>query len=352
MKRASNLYKGLFDIELINDTYKQIKRATKNRRKIYVYEEMYTYHITNVLNKLKCYNPIYNIFLIKENKYRIIMSLNIEDKIVNHLVGNALIKVLDSTLINTNVATRKNKGTHYGIKYVKKYLNELKQDNIYALKIDISKYFYSIDHTILKSLLNKKIKDKDFLNLLNVIIDSTDKDYVNKRITALINSEIKKVKGRKLINELKHVPIYKKGRGLPIGNLTSQILAVFFLNEMHHYLKENLKIKHLIVYMDDYVILSNSKEYLKEIYGIIRDYMYKYKLKLNDKTKIVNINKEGLDFLGFRFYIKNNKIIMKVRNRTKKKFKKSTNINSIKSYKSHFKWGTCHNLYNKYVKKY
>ena len=145
--------------------------------------------------------------------------------------------------------------------------------------------------------------------------------------------------------------------------MTSQIMAVFYLNELDHYIKEKLHIKYYIRYMNDGVLLCDNKEYLnyclEKIEGIVR----KYDLELNKKTKIINVRKEGLDFLGFRFILCDNKVLMKVRNITKKRFKrkvraiKDGKIDRIKgneiinSYQAHFKWGNCYNLLKKYLVK-
>ena len=316
------------------DLYKkQVSANTKNKRKIYKLEEFYTANMIQVFRMLEDDNyeiGDYNIFIIRDPKYRIIMSQNINDKIINHVIANPLIKVLEPSLIDTNVATRVGKGTHFGIKYLKKYLNELKGETIYALKFDISKYFYNIDHEILKGLLKKKIKDKKYLNILFKIIDSTDKN-VNDRIEKIKQSEIKfLLKSNfsdkyKKIGEIERIPLYEKGKGLPIGNMTSQIMAVYYLNELDHFIKEKMHAKYYIRYMDDGVLLSNDKEYLKYCLDKIEKVVSKYKLKLNDKTKIINVSKEGIDFLGFRFYVKD-KIIMKVRSDTKKDLKESLRL--------------------------
>lgn len=313
----------------------------------------------------------YNIFLIKEPKYRIIMSQNISDKLINHVIAEkVLLSVLDKCLIDTNVATRISRGTHFGIKRLKKYLREMKGD-VYALKFDISKYFYNINHDILFELLKKKIKDKDALDILFKIISSTDKDYINREINFLKKVELAKIEKMnisdkmrdKKINEVLNIPIYKKGKGLPIGNMTSQIMAVFYLNELDYYIKEKLHIKYYIRYMDDGVLLCDNKEYLKYCLEKIENIVRKYDLELNKKTKIINVRKEGLDFLGFRFIIWNNKILMKVRDITKKRFKRKVmairrgKIDKVKgdeiinSYQAHFKWGNCHNLLKKYLVK-
>lgn len=368
MKRYSGLYDDMINIKNINNAYfRQIKVNTKNKVKIYKFEEYYTLNISNINKLLENGNyeiGKYNIFLIKDPKYRIIMSQNISDKLVNHLVGNVLIDVLGKSLINNNVATRKGKGTHYGIKYLKKYLNGLKKKEIYALKFDVSKYFYNIDHGILKKLYYSKIKDKKFLVLLDKIIDSTNSQYINEKINIIISNEIDKVKKSNLsekqkhkkISELKNIPLYQNNKGLPIGNLTSQILAIFYLNELDHFILEKLKVKY-IRYMDDGVLLSNDKEYLKFCLKEINGFVIKYKLSLNNKTSIINVSKNGIDFLGFRFYICRNKVIMKVRNKIKSNFKRKMKlirnckidedkaISVICSYKGHFKWGNCYNLF-------
>lgn len=216
------------------------------------------------------------------------------------------------------------------------------------------------------NLLKKKIKDKDALKIVYEIIKSTDNGYINKRIQFLKDKELCKIQNmnivdnhyNKIIKEIENIPLYEKGKGLPIGNMTSQIMAVYYLNELDHYIKEKLHVKHYIRYMDDGVLLSNDKEYLRYCLKKIEEMVHKYKLKLNDKTKIINVSKEGLDFLGFRFYVWNNKVVMKVRKDTKKRFKRKMKLikegrldNSesvIASYKGHLKWGNCYNLLKKF----
>ena len=120
MKRVGTLTSE-FTIENIINAYKMVRKNTLNKNKIYKFEEYYTSNISNIFKLLDDYKVgKYNIFLIKDPKYKIIMSQNINDKIINHLMADILIKVLEPSLISTNVASRKNKGTSYGIKYLKK----------------------------------------------------------------------------------------------------------------------------------------------------------------------------------------------------------------------------------------
>ena len=370
MRRVNNIYDSILDIKVIQKIYSsRVRVNTKNKLKLEKFENNYVsnmIYIKQILEERNYKPGRYNIFLIKEPKLRIIMSQNIIDKLINHVVSQYfLINIFESTLIEENVATRKNKGTKYGIFLLKKYLNEVKDKNFYVLKFDISKYFFNLDHDIIKELLEHKIKDKDVLKILYDIVDSTDSCYVNERINSLKEKEIQRINNsnskdkERLIKEIKELPNYEVGKGLPIGNMSSQFLAILYLNELDHFIKNKLKIKYYIRYMDDGVLIHRNKEYLKYCLEEINKILEKYRLKLNRKTKIYSYN-EGFEFLGFRYIIKNNKVIMKVKNSTKKRFKRKIkeynnlldknklsefDYNQVlASYKGHLSYGNTNNL--------
>ena len=332
MKKINNFYDTIVDLKKIQSMYdRRIKLNTKNKQKLERFENNYVSNMIYIKEILenKNYTPRrYNLFIIDEPKVRLIMSQNIIDKIINHLVTEYfLINVFEKSLIEENIATRKNKGTHYGIKLLKKYLNEIKHNNFYILKFDVEKYFFNIDHNIVKDIIRTKIKDKDVLNLLDKIIDSSDEEYVNQEIAKLKEKHINKLIDSKnnnainKINDIKKIPIYKKNKGVPIGNMSSQFIAILYLNELDHFIKEKLKVKYYIRYMDDGIILHEDKEYLKYCLKEIKKIINKYKLNLNSKTQIINI-KQGFEFLGFKYHINNNKIIMKVNNQPKRRCKR------------------------------
>lgn len=147
----------------------------------------------------------------------------------------------------------------------------------------------------------------------------------------------------------------KKSKGLPIGNMSSQFLAILYLNELDNYIKNELKIKYYIRYMDDGVLIHEDKYYLRYCLKEIENILKKYKLELNHKTKIYS-KKEEFEFLGFRYNIKNNKVIMKVKNETKKRFKKKIKyLNENKeqvlaSYLGHLSYCNTSNLVYKSLK--
>ena len=374
MKRVGNLYNKICDLSVIMDMYdKSIKVKTRNKEKIEEFNNFYSLNIIQIKDILsaKNYTPgKYNIFFIQEPKIRIIMSQSIEDKILNHLVAKYFLsEVFEPVLIEENCATRIGKGTHYALKLFKKYYNisHNKYKKFYILKFDIEKYFYNIDHQIVKKLIRKRIKDRDAIKMLDKIIDSTDESYINEEIehlkkvlkTQTIEKNINNLNDR--LKEIDNLPFYKKGKGCPIGNMSSQIIATFYLNELDHFIKEKLKIKYYIRYMDDGILIHENKAYLEYCLEMILKMLERYRLSLNRKTKIYSSNEE-IEFLGFRFKY-HNKIIMKVSNKTKVRFKKrmkcflinKENINydnyrSVRdSYIGHLSYGSCYNLLHKNI---
>ena len=368
MKRINNIYDNITDIDVIMYMYDNVvSKNTKNKRKIEIFDRLYSINIIKIKDILKSKNYIpskYNIFLIKEPKARIIMSQSIEDKIINHLVAKYfLIDIFNNSLILENCATRIGMGTHYALNLFKNNYNKYKNkyNKFYILKFDINKYFYNIDHNIVKDIIKRKIKDKSVLKIIYSIIDSTDYDYINDKINELKINEINRINNlnisdiekNKKINEINNLPLYRKGKGLPIGNMSSKIIATFYLNELDHYIKDILNIDSYTRYMDDGIIIHNNKDYLKYCLYEIDKIINKYKLTLNKKSKIYSSNEE-IEFLGFRFLIKNNKTIIKVTNKTKKRFKNRINnlykynyneiISIIASYKGHLKYGCCSKL--------
>ncbi len=332
MKRKNNLYKNILSTTHALNMYKTIKQNCKNKKEVYRFSLNLNQNIYEILNKL--YNETYKfdkyrIFIIKEPKYRLIMSEKVEDKIVNHLVAKyILLPALDSSLIDSNVATRYKKGSGYAFKLFNKYVNRLlnEKKEIYILKIDISKYFYNIDHTECMRLLKKKIKDEKSLKLVDNILKTTNEPYINKEIKYMVGKEIRRVKSLNIsekekqikIDQLNSLPLYYHGKGLPIGNMTSQILAVYYLNEVDHYIKETLKFKNYIRYMDDLIIMDTDKEKLKEGYKKIKEKIETLELKTNKKSNIYRLS-NGITFLGYTFKSNNNKLIIRYNKTTSRR---------------------------------
>lgn len=266
MKRKGNLYPSIYDFNNIISAYNEVCRNTKNKRKVLILKEYKSIYISRIheILKNKTYQVgKYNKFTIYEPKKRLIVSQNVQDKIVNHLVArHILYPAILPCLLDVNVASRKNKGTKQGLAYVKDFTHKcnIQYPEFYILKCDISKFFSSINHDILKIKLLKKIKDKDALKIVFDIIDS-----------------------------------YSPGLG--IGSMTSQVLAIFYLNDLDHFIKEKLKIKYYIRYQDDFLLFHPSKDYLKYCLNEISNFLSSEKLSLNNKTRIYNSH-DNFIFLG------------------------------------------------------
>lgn len=319
--------------EVIESNYKDICRNTKHKSKIIKFDMFYSSNVVSLYNELKerrYHHSNYNIFLISEPKYRIVMSESIRDKLVNHLVSNVILKpALYPKLIEENVATRVGKGTNAAIMMCKKYFIRMmnKYEKFYVLKFDISKYFYNIDHDILKSMLKKIYTDPDVYRILCEIIDSTNAKYINGEIDRCIkreNDRLSSIGCRESDlrrEELKKIPHYYDRKGLGIGSLSSQIFAIFYLNPIDHYIKEQLGIKEYVRFMDDGIIFSSDKKHLKEVRKILEEKLAELKLTLNSKTEIYSSN-GGFEFVGYRFMKKNGKLIVRIKNATKRRMKR------------------------------
>ena len=311
--------------DLLNVYEKEISKNCKNKRKVYSFDRFKMENISYIKYMLEnnLYIPSkYNIFIVRDPKYRIVMSLTIKDKIVNHYLARyILIPKLDKYLDNRIIATRTNMGSSYGIKLVKKYLEKYKKyDKFYILKIDIKKYFYNIDHEILKSLLIDKLTEEEY-NLICKIINSTNSSYVNESIDRCSLNELKKRNVNKdKINDLAR---YKSGKGLSLGAMTSQFLSIYYLHSLIFFIVHKLRLTESILYMDDLIIFHQDKTYLKKCLEIIKNKLKdEYKLDVNLKKTFIIDSNNSFSFLGYSFFIRNKKTIIKVRKETISKVRK------------------------------
>ncbi len=309
------IYDAAITIPNITRIWNIVRKTCKNKRAVYRFTLNANANISLIyhLLKTKSYSPgKFHIFLIFEPKPRLVMSQSIIDKVVNHFVTNYyLLPYLEPKLIDCNVATRKNKGSKYALDLLERYINILRMKNpkegIYCLKIDVSKYFYTIDHNILIQKLKKHLIDKDVINLISTIIDETNKPYVNEMVDFY---------NRKYNTE---IPKYNHNTGLSIGAMSSQFLAIYYLNDLDHYIKEELKCKYYVRYMDDFIILDTDIKRLHFAWGKITSELKKLHLNVNPKSNIYRLN-QGISFLGYRYRINsNNNLEINYRKKTYKK---------------------------------
>lgn len=299
-RKRSNTYNYLDKVLTIDNLYnswKAVCKTCKNKSYLFRFELCINSNLYKIYKSLKngTYKPKkFSVFMIHLPKKRIVMNQYIEDKIVNHFISEYIFRpLLEPKLISTNVATRVGYGERYASTKLFDYLNGLDKDT-YALAIDISKYFYNIDHNILMDMLSKDIYDKRILAIVKNIISETNHDYVNGRVSFYNN---KYSLG---------LPLYKNNKGLSIGAVTSQFLAIYYLNNIDHYIKEELHSKYYIRYMDDFIILDKDKDRLIDIRDKVTFKLSELNLKVNKKTSIKKIS-DSFNFLGIR-YTRSNKL--------------------------------------------
>jgi hypothetical protein len=250
----------------------------------------------------------YTIFTIYERKERIIYKLPYKDRIVHHAVMNILGSIFVSTFTADTYSCIKHKGIHAAANALKEALKDVSVTQ-YCLKLDIKKFYPSVDHEILKALLRRKIKDNDLLWLLDSIIDSAP--------------------------------------GLPIGNYLSQYFANFYLTYFDHWIKEDKRVKYYFRYCDDMVILSGNKPYLHELLFEIRNYLQDIKLEVKDNYQVFPIDDRGIDLVGYVFRHTHILLRKSIKQNFARMLKRNKNPQSIASYKGWAKHSNSKNLIKK-----
>lgn len=232
----------------------------------------------------------YRYKVIYEKKKRLIMALPFYDRMVQWAIYRQVYWWLDRKMIYHSYGSRNNKGTLRAIKTLQKWEKKTYRRNkeVRYLKMDISKFFYRIDHSVLLSIFERYYKnDPDTVELLRKVIECKGYAFGLPRFKSIDDVNVDEM-------------IFDKG--MPVGNLLSQLFANIYLNELDQYCKHVLKIKYYIRYMDDIVILCDDLDKIHYYHDMIETYLsQKLKLDLNDKTCIGKV-KAGITFLSRRVY--------------------------------------------------
>ncbi len=223
----------------------------------------------------------YRSFYIYDPKRRLISAAPYRDRVVHHALCNIIEPLFEGSFIYDTYACRKDKGTHAAVDRYSVFAHK----NRYVLKCDIQKYFQSIDQQILLEIIMGKIRCKKTLWLLKEIISSRQDD----RYTFYFPDD-------DLFSP------QQRERGIPIGNLTSQFFANVYLNGFDHFIKEELRCRYYIRYVDDFVILDDSKERLIDVKQYMEEYLGTLRLKLHTRKSRVYRVCDGISFLGYRVF--------------------------------------------------
>ena len=261
----SHFYEYFLDINNLYDAYLSARKNKRNKKAIYEFEKNLGMNLASLKAELEnfIYKPSeYRTFYVYEPKQRLIVAPNFRDSVIQHLIYNYIYDLFDRSFIQDSYGCRKLKGTHKASARLQEFMRKHSNDKYY-LQLDIRKYYYNINHNILKKLIAKKIKDERIVELIMLFVDTTS------------------------------------DKGLYVGNVLSQLFGLIYLNLLDHYIKRELKIKHYIRYVDDFVLVGLDKSEANCLKVKIEKFL-KDNLELElSKFRIAKI-KQGCNFVGFR----------------------------------------------------
>ncbi|MEK7643462.1 MAG: reverse transcriptase/maturase family protein [Patescibacteria group bacterium] len=324
MKRQfTHTYDDIISLENFLDAWREFVRGKRHRKDVQQFE---LYLISNIILlhndlKAKTYtHSSYEAFNISDPKPRNIHKASVRDRLLHHALYRKLYSFFGKTFVVDSYSCRLGKGTHKAMDRFREFAYRASENNtktIWVLKCDIRKFFASVDQKVLTEVINSYILDKDIVWLISQIVDS------------FYSTE--------------------KGKGLPLGNLTSQLLVNIYMNEFDQFMKHKLKAKYYTRYADDFVILSQDKEYLKVILPKISNYLWeRLRLQLHPDKVFIQTFASGVDFLGW-LHFPYHRILRTV---TRKRIfrmleRKQRNEETIQSYFGILKHGNCYRLTEK-----
>lgn len=328
MKRYTNLYSEITDIENIKlAIYKasKDKRDRKSVQKILENSDYYAKEIHDMLinhSYVPSHYKVAKIYDGARKKERIIKKPRFyPDQCIHWSLMLVVEKLFQKRFYQFNCSSIKGRGTHYAKNYLKGALRDT-EGTKYAYQLDIRKFYPSCDNEILKKKLERMFKDKDVLWLFGVIIDSD--------------------------------------KGLPIGNYTSQWLANFYLTDLDFYIKQKLNIKYCCRYADNIIVFDSNKRRLQHNRKLIEDFLHSDKLEIKDDWQVYKVDARPIDFLGFKFYrdriVLRSSLYMRIKRRAKKIGKKGylnlKDARALTSYWGYINSTDCHSFYMKDIKPY
>lgn len=267
MKKWRNLFDKIVDLDNIILAHHNARKNKTSRENVKKVDKDVIGHCKKIQEMLINETYVtseYTTFKLREPKERLIFKLPYyPDRIIHHAIMNILEPLWLNQMIEQTYSCIKKRGIHKALRDIRKDLKD-RENTKYCLKLDIQKFYPSVDHDVLKQIIRIKIADQKLLRLLDSIIDSSD--------------------------------------GVPIGNYLSQFFANLFLAYMDRWVKEKKGVKYYYRYADDIVILHKDKNFLRNLYGDMVKYTEKIKLKIKNNYQIFPVDSRGIDFVGYVIY--------------------------------------------------
>lgn len=286
-KTYNNLYPKIYNFENLHAAYLMARRGKRDRIEVQRFELDLEGNLIQLQNELilgMYQTGRYHRFIVNEPKERIVAALPFRDRVLQHSLVSVIEPIWERRFISDSYACRPGKGTHRGADRAEAMLRHVKREHgrVFVLKADIAKFFYSIDHGVMKALIRWRIRCRSTLALIDNIIDSTA------------------------------APGGTCPVGLPIGNLTSQLFANVYLHELDEFVKHVLREKNYVRYMDDFLIVHHDKAHLHRLRARIEQFLWdRLRLKTNAKTQVFPVGERfgrAVDFLGYRVWTTHRRI--------------------------------------------
>ncbi|HSW86667.1 MAG TPA: reverse transcriptase/maturase family protein [Rhabdochlamydiaceae bacterium] len=300
MKVARLLFEKITSLSQIFQGWDQFRRGKRKKKDVQHFErhlEDNIFQLQYDLTTFQYKHGIYEQFYVTDPKQRHISKAPVRDRLVHQVVYDVLTDALDRKFIFHSLSCRLGKGTHIGVAQLQGMIRKVSANGklpCYALKMDIRRFFDTIDHEILKGLLRKQIQDEHALKIIDMIIDS----FVVKETS-------------------------EGALGIPLGNVTSQFFANLYLHELDDFIKQSLRERYYLRYCDDFIILANDEVHLRSLILIIQEFLSKcLRLQLHPKKLIVRKLNRGIDFVGYVLFEK----YIVTRTRTKQRMKNRLKI--------------------------
>lgn len=266
-----SLFEKVCDFENIHRAYKRASAARHYRDDIMHFTRYAEDNLLMLRDELKSgayEHGKYRHFIARDSKKREIMAAPFKDRVMHHALYAVIEPVFDKRFIYDSYACRTGKGTHRALARLKQFLRRVPYDRTYIFQGDIIKYFSNIHHETLLALTQRGISDPQTMRLVETVVHSANKE---------------------------------RGVGIPIGNLTSQLFANIYLNELDQFAKHTLRTKHYIRYMDDFLILDTDKRALSAHREAMREYLHtKLRLTMHERKSTIAPVRLGVSFLGYR----------------------------------------------------
>ncbi len=267
-------YESIITIDNLLATWEKFLRGKRHKRDVILFQAELAVNLvslhTSLVNRTYRHGD-YSAFNISDPKPRNIHKATVRDRLLHHLIYKALYPYFDLRFIYDSYSCRKHKGTHRALDRFNFFAGKVSKNysrTCYVLKCDIKKFFANIDHCILLTILRRHIADAEIIDLISRVISSF-------HTTAL-------------------------GIGLPLGNLTSQLLVNVYMHEFDMYVKQELRVPYYIRYADDFAVLSDSKEYLVDLLQKFEEFLYdRLKLTMHEHKVYIKTYASGVDFLGW-----------------------------------------------------